>query len=215
MLLALYLYHLWDFSTDSMLHYFYCVILQLSLLFGLLVSVIVLKRSGAFVSARQSWPSFRLLPRADCQNPISGFTCSQIGTFSNMLSWATLPDGYYYPNLTARGLSGAFGAITHQIFLQYSPDVANCRYYGADGSGEMYLMPVGVLVSNIVLGLAVLSLILINAFSFLAYPLRHSKATELFTTTAMNLHDDTHLMVNSGTWVTDYVKKFSRTMPME
>ena len=75
------------------------------------------------------------------------------GNYSNMMSWAVEPDGYYYSNATSRGLAAAIGAVAHQVFLQYDGSVtSDCLYSGYAGSGRMAFNPDLVTALNVILG---------------------------------------------------------------
>ena len=98
------------------------------------------------------------------------------GDFSNMMSWATMPDGLYYPNLTSRGLAAALGAVTHQIFLQYSGSGQNtCIYSGMAGSGKMAFVADLVIALNIIFGLVLALLSFQTIGVFLLHPIRKSE----------------------------------------
>jgi hypothetical protein len=67
---------------------------------------------------------------------------SEEPTYSNFMSWGILPDGYYYPDLTWRGLVAGLAAGIRPVFTQFeSSKGAQCPYYGLDGGGQMALNP--------------------------------------------------------------------------
>ncbi|KAJ3169385.1 hypothetical protein HK101_011479 [Irineochytrium annulatum] len=68
----------------------------------------------------------------------SPYTPTQGGTYSNILRWATLPDGLYHPELMWRGVAAIAGATGHCAMMQYnSSAVATCTYMGMNGSGRI------------------------------------------------------------------------------
>jgi hypothetical protein len=126
-------------------------------------------------------------------------------TFSNIMSWGTEPDGYYYGRLTERGLKGAIGAISNQIYLQYqasSPE--KCAYWGSDGSGIMHLNPSMVVITNSYLAIIVCLLMGGNIYSYLAYPIEDHV---LFRTGLLNVKNDSVRFFNSLQWGTNLLSK--------
>ena len=66
------------------------------------------------------------------------FLSSQGAPFCNLLSWATLPDGFYYTDLTWKGLATAIGVVSHYMLFQYDGSAsATCNYSGLTGSGRV------------------------------------------------------------------------------
>lgn len=42
---------------------------------------------------------------------------SQGATFCNMLSWGTLPDGFYHPEIMFKGVTAAVATVAHFVFM--------------------------------------------------------------------------------------------------
>lgn len=45
------------------------------------------------------------------------YVSSQGATFANIMQWATLSDGYYYPNISYKGIAAAAGAASHFVLM--------------------------------------------------------------------------------------------------
>ncbi|KAJ3318075.1 hypothetical protein HDV06_000852 [Boothiomyces sp. JEL0866] len=64
------------------------------------------------------------------------FEPSQGAAFSNIISEATLPDGYYHETEMWKGISVALATPAHYVLMQFDPTlIANCNYYGEVGAG--------------------------------------------------------------------------------
>ena len=114
--------------------------------------------------------SYKVLPwyHAASLNVYDGsnvYLSSQGATFSNIMSWATDPEGKYEPNYTERGITSAAAAIAHYIMMQYdSSAISTCNYMGVrilfhfeQSVGHGYLVPSGpfLLIVQIILYLII------------------------------------------------------------
>lgn len=163
-------------------------------------------RSRSDVDSHQSELLVQALVRG-VNNSMNGvwYLPSQGGTFSNVMSWATKPDGYYYAELTERGLSGALGTIAHQIYLQFdAAEQAHCEYWGADGSGKMFLHVELIYIANSILGFCLLWLLFQVIVSRLSHPV---KSKEMFAVGIRLLIQETWLHFCTANFMMDLMKK--------
>ncbi|KAJ3072434.1 hypothetical protein HDU98_003602 [Podochytrium sp. JEL0797] len=85
----------------------------------------------------------------------ASYGTSQGALFCNIFQWGTLPDGYYHPEETWKGLSAAMAMIAHFVLLQYDDETlhkAQCTYAGMQGAGIIQC-------PNYVIALAVTSVV--------------------------------------------------------
>ncbi|KAJ3069941.1 hypothetical protein HDU98_007014 [Podochytrium sp. JEL0797] len=88
----------------------------------------------------------------------ASYSPTQGATFCNLLSEATLPDGYYHTKATYRGVATALGTAIHLAFMQYNSSATpvSCDYFGFDGSGMLSIPATAIYFSAAASALACL-----------------------------------------------------------
>lgn len=66
------------------------------------------------------------------------YVSTQGATFCNLLSWGTMPDGLYYPNITFQAVSSVVAAVSHFMSMQYDGSVVGmCEFQGYAKAGNI------------------------------------------------------------------------------
>jgi hypothetical protein len=126
------------------------------------------------------------------------YEASKGKTFSNIMSWATEQDGYYYGHLTGRGLKGALGAMSQDLYLQHKNSrVSKCTFLGSEESGSLHLDSYIVTIINSCLVIITFFLVGGNVFSLLENPI---KDKELFRSGILNVNHEERRFFNSSIW---------------
>ncbi|KAI9347439.1 hypothetical protein DFJ73DRAFT_836717 [Zopfochytrium polystomum] len=78
------------------------------------------------------------------------FYPSQGGSFCNIISWATYPDGYYHTEAMSQGLAAALGTAAHFAIMQFDgSNVGKCDYYAYVGAGRLLIPEMAVIAAAV------------------------------------------------------------------
>lgn len=96
--------------------------------------------SGIKMSDKVMWGNMTTWISSAIESAMNGtvYYSTQGAKFCNMMRWGTLPDGFYYPNITSNALSAALSSMAHYVVLQYNGSATtDCEYYGIQNAGKI------------------------------------------------------------------------------
>jgi hypothetical protein len=129
--------------------------------------------------------------------------------FSNMMQWATLHDGYYYANMTSKGLASALAASTYELLMQFDESKTNvCEFFGETGEGKTVFHPLVLNLLNAFLGI----FFLMTTFRVLVFyfmcPVRKADIN-LFKKGCLIMKNELYRIFYSSLWISKYQENSS------